>query len=287
MEFITQNISFFGIASALLVAILLFIYLFLYEKSDRELLGIMRENARRKKRWKEKNLEIDNNKRMKLERQENFLKSSGLYYMTKGKISLRQFKIASVIIAAACTIVGFELIGIAGALLGVVIGIVLPTMVLNASNEQDNNAMLDSIKDVYDTLRIQASNDIYITDSLYECYVITKHPRLKSALIELVSEIHGSGDIEKAVDNFNAKFKNPYVDSLAISIKQALLSGSAAQIFADVSKQIDAIDEAIIIREEEKAQRLNTIVQALVYIVILAMVFYFAIIAASDIFTIF
>ena len=287
MKILTNNISIWCLAASAVIAVLLFVYLAFYQENDKEALNNVREAARRRRRMEQLKLEQDEDKRKKWEKRDKFLKSSGLYYMTGGRMSLKQYRTLSVVIVVLFALLGYSIFGIIGCIAGAVLGIALPTAVLKESNNQDNNAMLSSIKDVYDTIRIQTNNDAFITDAIYEAYIVAKHPRLKQALYELIIDVNGHGDIDEAVNSFNEKFQSPYIDSLSVSIRQALISGSASRIFNDVSKQIDAIDEAIIIREEEKAQKMNTIVQALVYVVILAMVFYMTILGASDIFTIF
>lgn len=45
--------------------------------------------------------------------------------------------------------------------------------------------MLNDIRLIYDTLKIQSKSGVYITDILSECQLLVQMPRLKKALMEL------------------------------------------------------------------------------------------------------
>lgn len=232
---------------------------------------------------KKKNFKQDQKEQEKYYKQESFLKSNGIYYAYKEKISPDEYKAIRVIIAILVGIV-ISMFSPILALPGVFVGYLIPDMIVKQGNSSDNSAMLESIKEVYDTMRIQTRNNVHISTALYECYLCVKHPRLKQALLELTIEIQGNGDINAAVQNFREKFDNPYLESLAVSIKQSLETGKAAQIFSDVSKQIDAIEEAILIREESRVQTVNTLVQTLVYASVIVVIIYFVILVFLEAF---
>lgn len=285
MDFILKHIKIITIIVAAIISLLVLCYMLSYKDSDLEKLRERQQRALREKDIKKREAINAQRQLLKVERKEKFIKATGLYHMTKGNLTYKQYRMICIVITTLFALIGFSLFDFIGMSIGMLIGLFAPTLILKANNEQDNTNMLDSIKQVYDTLRIQASNDIYITDALQECYIVTQHPRLKAAFYELITEIHTKSDVDEAVDNFNDKFNNPFIDALSMSIRQSLSTGNATQIFNDISKQMDAIDQAILIREEEKAKRLNTVVQALVYLGIMIMVFYFAILAALPIFS--
>lgn len=287
MEFVLNNVRPISIGLSAVASLLVLLYLIVYRDDDMERIREKQRRLLREKDIKRRAAAKTNRQIATYEKNEKFIKSSGLYYMTKGKVNYKQYQMICAVITTLFMLAGYSFAGLLGMIIGAVIGIFAPRLILKANNDQDNSKMLDSIKQVYDTLRIQVSNDIYITDVLRECYITTQHPRLKTAFYELVSEINAKSNINEAVDNFNDKFNNPFIDALSLSIRQSLLTGNASQIFNDISKQVDAIDQAILLREEDRAKRLNTIVQALVYFGILAIVIYFAILAASDLFAIF
>ena len=71
------------------------------------------------------------------------------------------------------------------ALPSAVIAFFVPDILINISNNADNDSMLTDIESIYDIMRIQARAGVFIQDSLMDCYLPTKNARLKSALLEL------------------------------------------------------------------------------------------------------
>ena len=142
------------------------------------------------------------------------------------------------------------------------------------SNKSDNKLMLEDIKNVYDTLRIQIKAGVYITSVLTDCYLVVKNKRLKKAFLELTSDIAAKNDLEESLDRFTYKFDNQYIDNLATVIKQSMTTGQAGKMFDDIKGQINDIENAMV---EAEKQRINTqiiIVQALMYVAILVSTVY-------------
>ena len=130
------------------------------------------------------------------------------------------------------------------------------------------------LKRVYDTLRIQTKAGVFLTSSIAECYLVAENKRLKKALLELNNKIIAKNDIESAIEDFNSKFKNPYIDTFCIVIKQSLESGKTVQILEDLSAQIKDIQQAISIREAERVKYKLEGLQFLVYVGVIAIVAY-------------
>lgn len=142
------------------------------------------------------------------------------------------------------------------------------------SNKSDNKLMMEDIKNVYDTLRIQIKAGVYITSVLTDCYLVVKNKRLKKAFLELTSDIAAKNDLEESLDRFTYKFDNQYIDNLATVIKQSMTTGQAGKMFDDIKGQINDIENAMV---EAEKQRINTqilIVQALMYVAILVSTVY-------------
>lgn len=142
------------------------------------------------------------------------------------------------------------------------------------SNKSDNKMMLEDIKNVYDTLRIQIKAGVYITSVLTDCYLVVKNKRLKKAFLELTSDIAAKNDLEDSLDRFTYKFDNQYIDNLATVIKQSMTTGQAGKMFDDIKGQINDIENAMV---EAEKQRINTqiiTVQALMYVAILVSTVY-------------
>ena len=126
--------------------------------------------------------------------------------------------------------------------------------------------MMEDIRVVYDTLRIQTKAGVFINEALGQCYLKVKNERLKEALLVLNSKLITSRDIESAIQDFNDKFNNPHIDSLCAIIKSGLESGKTLKILEDVAEQLEDIEEASFRREENKIERQVTYLQLMVYV---------------------
>ena len=146
------------------------------------------------------------------------------------------------------------------------IGFILPDSLVKRSNNRDNEEMMEDIRVVYDTLRIQTKAGVFINEALGQCYLKVKNERLKEALLVLNSKLITSRDIESAIQDFNDKFNNPHIDSLCAIIKSGLESGKTLKILEDVAEQLEDIEEASFRREENKIERQVTYLQLMVYV---------------------
>lgn len=160
-----------------------------------------------------------------------------------------------------------------GALLAVIF-FNLPNGMLLYLNHQDNEKLLPEIKLVYQALAIQIRAGVYVTDALAECYGSVQEERLRAALMELSGDIVMKSDIDEALDHFQSKFENRYVDSLCITILQALESGQAVELLADIAEQIKDMEVSVMSRRKSSLDRSITFYQLGVLTVILAVVLY-------------
>ena len=113
----------------------------------------------------------------------------------------------------------------------------LPCGMLVYLNGRDNEKLLPELKLVYHALEIQIRAGVYVTDALAECYGSVQQERLRSALLELAGDIVMKADIYEALDRFQGKFDNRYIDSLCITILQALESGQALELLGDIGER--------------------------------------------------
>lgn len=152
-------------------------------------------------------------------------------------------------------VVGFVL-GIGQSLLlggaGLILGLVLPGFLVEYMDKKDNENMLTDLNLLYSSLSIQIRAGVYITDALTECYGSVKHIRLKSALLKLSGDIVMKADIYEALGNFQSVFCNKYIDSLCITISQAMESGQAVELLGDIAEQIK--DMEILVQNKKKQQ---------------------------------
>lgn len=150
----------------------------------------------------------------------------------------------------------------------------LPVGMLPFLNKRDNEALLPELKLVYHALDIQVMAGVYITDALAECYGSVQERRLRQALLELAGDIVLKADVAESLGRFQGKFNNPYVDSLCITILQALESGQAVELLRDIGDQIRDMEAAVLERRKAALDRKLTFCQLGVLTVVLGVALY-------------
>lgn len=161
--------------------------------------------------------------------------------------------------------------------LGVFAGVLLyfiPMGLLLYLNYQDNQRLLPELKLVYHAMEIQIRAGVYVTDALAECYGNVQEKRLRTALLELAGDIVMRADIYDAINSFQSKFDNRYVDSLCIIVLQALESGQAVELLGDLGEQIKDMEEVVLNRKKGKLDRSITFYQLTMLAAVLAIALY-------------
>lgn len=212
---------------------------------------------------------------------EQYINSSGLAYMTNYKMTPLMYIMLRVSLASFLMILGLQFNLFAGLAL-LPIGYFGLDFIINMSDKADNDKMLADIEDVYDTLRIQTKAGVYITSVLTDCYLVVKNKRLKSAFLKLTSDIAAKNDIDTALDDFRGKFRNEYIDTLVIIIKQSMQTGQAAKMFDDIREQIADIDAAMLINEKNSINSKIIFVQMIVYVAIIVVAVYITFISITN-----
>ena len=212
---------------------------------------------------------------------EQYINSSGLAYMTNYKMTPLLYIISRVGLALFLMVIGLQFNLIAGFVM-IPIGYFGVDFIINMSDKADNDKMLADIEDVYDTLRIQTKAGVYITSVLTDCYLVVKNKRLKSAFLKLTSDIAAKNDIDTALDDFRGKFRNEYIDTLVIIIKQSMQTGQAAKMFDDIREQIADIDAAMLVNEKNSINSKIIFVQLIVYVSIIVVAVYITFISITN-----
>lgn len=150
----------------------------------------------------------------------------------------------------------------------------LPKGLLLYLSNKDNERMLPELKLVYHALEIQIKAGVYLTDALAECYGSVQEPRLREALLALAGDIVMKADVCQALDRFQRKFDNRYVDSLCITLLQALESGQALELLSDIGEQIKDMEESVMERKKSALDRSITFYQLGVFAVIMGIALY-------------
>lgn len=150
----------------------------------------------------------------------------------------------------------------------------LPVWLLMYLNGKDNEKLLPELKLVYHALEIQIRAGVYVMDALAECYGSVQEKRLRSALLELAGDIVMKADIYDALDKFQGRFDNRYVDTLCITILQALESGQAVELLGDIGEQIRDMEETVLERKKSALNRSITFYQLGILTVVLGIALY-------------
>lgn len=150
----------------------------------------------------------------------------------------------------------------------------LPGWMLTYLNRKDNLRLLPEIKLVYHALEIQIRAGVYVTDALAECYGSVQEKRLRQALLDLAGDIVMKSDIYEALERFQGKFDNRYIDALCITILQALESGQAVELLGDISEQIKDMEATVLERKKGALDRSITFYQLGVLAAVMGVVLY-------------
>ena len=180
----------------------------------------------------------------------------GVTYYTKGRLT----PLGYISIKLLCSVLGL----VAGFIFQPVIGIVfaaaayhLPDWLADYRNNKDNDAMLGSIKAVYDVIYLQVSAGEYITAALVDAYRAAAHPRLKAALIELTGDIIASNELAVSMEVFGRKFNNESIHNLVVIVKQLSESGTSDAMLQDIKKHLTVLQESCNRREQERTERIG------------------------------
>lgn len=161
-----------------------------------------------------------------------------------------------------------------GGVVAAVILFFLPGWLILYLNGRDNERFLPELKLVYHALEIQIRAGVYVTDALAECYGSVRERRLREALLDLAGDIVMKADIFDALERFQGKFDNRYVDALCITILQALESGQALELLGDIGEQVKDMEGAVLERRKGALDRSITFYQLGVLAVVLGLALY-------------
>lgn len=150
----------------------------------------------------------------------------------------------------------------------------IPELLLRYLNARDNERMLPEIRLIYHALEIQIRAGVYVVDALAECYAGVQEKRLKRALLDLAGEVTMKADIYEALEEFQGKFDNRYIDALCITILQALESGQALELLGDIAEQVKDMEAAVLHRKKGALDRSVTFYQLGILAAVLGMVLY-------------
>lgn len=155
-----------------------------------------------------------------------------------------------------------------------VIGFFIIDFIIFFSNRDEMKKIKLQLVDVYDFLNIQTSAGVFIGAALTEAYLMVKNRRLKKALAELCAEINLTKDINAALDKFSENFNSFEIETFILTIKQSLVTGKMEQALSDLSNSQKEMNLIILQEQTESIKVIKDIIQVMMYIGILAVVFF-------------
>lgn len=201
------------------------------------------------------------------------LERFGASYHYGGWVEPIRFLVLRIVLGLAGVLGGIRY-GVFWSTIGFVILFFLPMWLLLYLNKRDNEAMLPEVKLVYHALEIQIRAGVYVTDALAECYGSVQGKRLKDALLDLAGDIVMKADVTQSLEKLQAKFDNRYIDSLCITILQALESGQAVELLRDIGEQIKDMETAVMEKKKAALDRKLTFCQLGVLTLVLGAALY-------------
>jgi hypothetical protein len=85
--------------------------------------------------------------------------------------------------------------------------------------------------------------------------------RLRDGLLALAGDIVMKSDLFEALDHFQRKFDNRYIDSLCITVISAMESGRAVELLGDISEQVKDMEQEVMNRRKAALDRSTTFYQ--------------------------
>lgn len=266
------------VLNILYVAIPVLVFLILYKGSEK---GTKSSFSLEERKRVSKNASASaKDRKTAEERMTIFLSTYGVNYRWKRVVPPQEFRNVQFLMGLVFLIGGILMVIGArrwsmvfmAVILGV-FGYFLPKIYYVSANSTDNKKMLPDIHTAYDTLRVYLSVEVHLSEAISECCRRVANRRLKKAFMELREGLMVSDDQTYEIDAFRLKFKNPYIDQMAIMFAQYFHTGDVGALMEDISEQMVAIDHAMNIRKKQKLDTAALVKQVLVLIGLLGGIF--------------
>lgn len=179
----------------------------------------------------------------------------------------------NVSLACAGFIIGRQFSFAAGAVGGVCFYL-LPRALVQYMDHRDNERIMPELKLIYHGLEMQIRAGVYVTDALTECYAGVQNVRLRQALLDLAGAVTMKADVYEALNHFQSSFDNRYIDSLCITLIQALESGQAVELLSDIAEQVKDMEVSVMGRKKNALDRSLTFYQLGILAAVLGIVLY-------------
>ena len=245
------------------------------KRSDKNaaLVASLEQSKEREEKLKNIRKKVIRNKD-KYRKMQIYLSKKGVNYMMKRTVDPIEFIGVKLLVGIIAGMIAFLIGGVLAMITLFIIGYYIPNLIIYLSNRSDNKAMLLDIKEIYEILKLKTESGLFITDSLLQCFKVAQNSRLKAGLLELASEIKAKNNINEALQNFELKFDNKYINSFAGVIRQGLETGDTLSSIENISKQLVSVQKAMDIIIDGKTNANVQMTQVVVLIEIMVIVFY-------------
>lgn len=207
------------------------------------------------------------------DRWEEFLRKNGAKYHLGKWINPISFIMVSFCMGLLGLFGGAYLGGVAAVVLAAA-GVFLPGIYIQYANGRDNKEMFPELDLIYSALGIQIRAGVYVTDALAECYGRVFQIRLREGLETLSGDIVMKADLDDALERFQGSFNNRYIDTLCITILQAMESGQAVELLGDIGEQIKEMELLLQAGKKEQLDRRVTFYQLGIFALVLVLTLY-------------
>lgn len=206
-------------------------------------------------------------------RLERYLEKYGATYHYGKRCNVKKLFIVSLLMMACGWMIGLK-IAIYVSFVASGISFMLPWMLLPVLNHFDNEKMLPDIRLIYHVLAIQIKAGVYVTDAMAEIYTGVENQRLKDALLDFGGDIVMNSDLLAALDRLQRRFCNRYIDSLCITVIQAMESGQAVELLKDIAEQVKDMEKVVLEKKKATLDRSITFYQLGMLTCVLAVAIY-------------
>lgn len=163
---------------------------------------------------------------------------------------------------------------------GFVVGLLLPAAILYTSNERDNAAILKDLKWLYEMITVQLQAGLHIHQALQESEGLMTNKRLRRALQKLTEKLLLGQDMDSTLTDFEESFRNHYVSSFSLILRQMQDSGYAVKLLEDIRIQMEEMERIQLKKKKEALELQLQIFQVLLFVGVLVLVMYGCILAA-------
>ncbi len=167
-----------------------------------------------------------------------------------------------------------------GGALGLLAGMFAPAGLLYISNERDNSQLVRDLKWLYETISVQLQAGLHIGQALVESEGLMKNKRLRTALHRLAEQLISGEDMTSALEQFETSFRNRYISSFCVILRQMQDSGYGVSLLDDIRNQIEEMERMQLAGKKEALEMQLQLFEMLLFIGILVLVMYGCVLAA-------